>query len=162
MLGLCSLLVAGTAQAQACPGDTDASGTVDSEDLGNVLAAFGLKGRAINRHFKLTGASVDVVPDLVVNALDTNYVLQNWGPCPPIVDLCSFDLNGDNTVNSADLGILLSSGVADSANMASLLNEWGRDCKKTSGASPALLSTTNPNSKAKKAAQEIANILKAP
>ncbi len=57
-----------------CPGDLNASGTVDAEDLAYVLFAWGTDGG------KAGGA--DINGDATVDANDLSLVLGSWGPCP--------------------------------------------------------------------------------
>ena len=124
MLGLCSLLVAGTAQA-SCVGDVNGDGAVDVNDMVAVLANYGASASAQR---KLAPAQPDQNKDKLVNAVDLAIVQNNMGgEC----QACPHDFNGDGTVGGADLAFLLSSpeGVSGTS-MATLLNDWGRDCSK--------------------------------
>ena len=64
----------GVPDACDCPGDLDASGTVDAEDLAYVLFAWGTDGG------KTPEADID--RDGTVNANDLSVFLGSWGPCP--------------------------------------------------------------------------------
>ncbi len=57
-----------------CPGDLNASGTVDAEDLAYVLFAWGTNGG------KTPEAGIN--RDGTVDANDLSVVLGSWGPCP--------------------------------------------------------------------------------
>ncbi len=57
-----------------CPGDLNASGTVDAEDLAYILFAWGTDGGKTPQ--------ADVNDDGTVNANDLSVVLGSWGPCP--------------------------------------------------------------------------------
>lgn len=58
----------------ACPGDVDEDGTVDAEDLAQILFAWGMPGG------KAGGADID--RDGTVDASDLSLVLGSWGDCP--------------------------------------------------------------------------------
>ncbi len=57
-----------------CPGDLNASGAVDAEDLAYVLFAWGTDGGKT--------PEADINHDGTVNANDLSVVLGSWGPCP--------------------------------------------------------------------------------
>ena len=56
-----------------CPGDLDASGTVDGADLGVLLGAWGCTGACPG----------DLSQDSVVDGTDLGLMLAAWGECPP-------------------------------------------------------------------------------
>ena len=57
-----------------CPGDIDANGTVDSADLGLLLAAWYSDGTMVE--------GTDINEDGLVNAADLGLLLSLWGNCP--------------------------------------------------------------------------------
>jgi hypothetical protein len=57
-----------------CPGDLNASGTVDAEDLAYVLFAWGTDGGKT--------PEADITRDGIVDANDLSMVLGTWGACP--------------------------------------------------------------------------------
>ncbi len=57
-----------------CPGDINASNTVDAEDLAYVLFAWGTDGGKT--------PEADITRDGIVDANDLSVVLGSWGPCP--------------------------------------------------------------------------------
>jgi formylglycine-generating enzyme required for sulfatase activity len=57
-----------------CPGDLNASNTVDAEDLAYVLFAWGTDGGKT--------PEADITRDGTVDANDLSVVLGSWGPCP--------------------------------------------------------------------------------
>ena len=61
-------------RAFSCPGDIDANGTVDSADLGLLLAAWYSDGTMVE--------GTDINEDGLVNEADLGLLLSLWGNCP--------------------------------------------------------------------------------
>lgn len=78
-----------------CPGDVNGDGTVDFDDVVQVLGALGVCGSCVE----------DINGDGIVDLTDVNTVLLLLGPCPN--DQCLADLSGDGTVDFDDLVLLL-------------------------------------------------------
>jgi hypothetical protein len=154
MLGLCSLLVAGTAQAAApiCLADLNNDGEVDGADLGVVLTAYGANRVQLRKLFP----SPDLHRDGSVNGLDLQVVTNSWGPCVT----CPSDLNGDGTVDSADLASLLSDPKYDVNALVALLNSWGTSCA-TGGTSAGLFNSTKTTRKLVQTARNASKALAA-
>jgi len=147
MLGLCSLLVAGTAQA-SCVGDVNGDNKVDVNDMVAVLANYGASASAQRK----LALMLDQNKDTLVNAVDLAIVQSNMGgEC----QACPHDFNGDGTVGGADLAFLLSSpeGVSGTS-MATLLNDWGRDCSKATN--PGAAFAKRPTRRQKDVAKSLA------
>jgi hypothetical protein len=67
-----TLALATSAIGGGCPGDSTGDGVVDTEDLVNLLAAWG----------PCPGCAEDHTGDDVVDTADLLVVLAGWGPCP--------------------------------------------------------------------------------
>ncbi|MCH9651185.1 MAG: hypothetical protein K0U98_23375 [Deltaproteobacteria bacterium] len=108
--------------APACPADIGGDSTVGVADLTYLLAAWGTADPA-----------ADFNSDGLVGCFDQEYLLGNWGPCPS----CSGDVDGNGTVNTSDLNLVLSTwgtdcridlnenGLVDSNDVDALLCLWG-------------------------------------
>ena len=127
----------------SCVGDLSRNGSIDSEDLGHLLSAFGCS----------TGCEADLNDDSIVNSADLGVMLIQFGVCPaptvttisPAYGLTSggttITLNGTNFFGASSVtvgGVAATSVNVVSANVLTAVTPAG------SMAAPVSVSVTTP------------------